>query len=336
MARGLSRYLDVLTSEDTLVTQRRTVADLQARAFAQDVALVRALGGGFQYDTIPTCAQAAENRSVTDQAATAGVDSRASQGTRMRKRSMIFMIIFGVALLVAIAVGAWYLLVGRLYVSTDDAYVHGNHGADHAARRRHHRQRPGRMTPMHVQEGRCAGRSSIPSDAQSGGGAGARPICAWPQQRVDAISRQCRQRGGDGRRAEQGRSSIRAPDRLQAPLRTGCHRRGFRRRNDQCPAMRYDTAQAGLHQAAAAAGRRRRRWSPVANVAHNPDVMAARVALDRAKLDLDRTVIRAPMDGIVAQNTVPLASVFRTGAALMTSGASRSGLCQRQLQGKPA
>lgn len=44
---GLSRYLDVLTSEDTLVAQRRRVTDLQARAFGQDVALVRALGGGF-------------------------------------------------------------------------------------------------------------------------------------------------------------------------------------------------------------------------------------------------------------------------------------------------
>lgn len=48
---GLSRYLDVLTSEDTLVTQRRNVADLQARAFAQDVALVRALGGGFEFNS---------------------------------------------------------------------------------------------------------------------------------------------------------------------------------------------------------------------------------------------------------------------------------------------
>lgn len=47
---GLSRYLDVLTSEDTLVTQRRAVADLEARAFVQDVALVRALGGGFHFD----------------------------------------------------------------------------------------------------------------------------------------------------------------------------------------------------------------------------------------------------------------------------------------------
>src|SRR6185312_2290547 len=56
---GLSRYLDVLTSEDTLVVQRRTVADLQARAFTQDVALVRALGGGFHM-TNTNVAQAAK------------------------------------------------------------------------------------------------------------------------------------------------------------------------------------------------------------------------------------------------------------------------------------
>ncbi len=44
---GLSRYLDVLTAEDTLISLKRRVADLEARAFFQDVALVRALGGGF-------------------------------------------------------------------------------------------------------------------------------------------------------------------------------------------------------------------------------------------------------------------------------------------------
>jgi NodT family efflux transporter outer membrane factor (OMF) lipoprotein len=44
---GLSRYLDVLTAEDTLVTLRKQVADLEAQSFSQDVALVRALGGGF-------------------------------------------------------------------------------------------------------------------------------------------------------------------------------------------------------------------------------------------------------------------------------------------------
>jgi membrane fusion protein, multidrug efflux system len=42
------------------------------------------------------------------------------------------------------------------------------------------------------------------------------------------------------------------------------------------------------------------------------------VALDRAKLDLDRTVIRAPMDGIVAQNTAQVGQRIQAGAALMT------------------
>jgi len=44
---GLATALDVLDAEDILITARRTTADLQARAFTLDVALVRALGGGF-------------------------------------------------------------------------------------------------------------------------------------------------------------------------------------------------------------------------------------------------------------------------------------------------
>jgi len=44
---GLARYLDVLSAEDTLVAQRQRVADLEARDLAQNVILVRALGGGF-------------------------------------------------------------------------------------------------------------------------------------------------------------------------------------------------------------------------------------------------------------------------------------------------
>ena len=43
---GLSTYLEVLSAEDTLLSNLRTLSDLHARAFALDVALVRALGGG--------------------------------------------------------------------------------------------------------------------------------------------------------------------------------------------------------------------------------------------------------------------------------------------------
>jgi NodT family efflux transporter outer membrane factor (OMF) lipoprotein len=45
---GLSTYLDVLTAEDAMIANQRTLADLKTRAFTLDVALVRALGGGFQ------------------------------------------------------------------------------------------------------------------------------------------------------------------------------------------------------------------------------------------------------------------------------------------------
>jgi len=44
---GLSPYFEVLSAEDALNANRRAVADLEASAFALDVALVRALGGGF-------------------------------------------------------------------------------------------------------------------------------------------------------------------------------------------------------------------------------------------------------------------------------------------------
>lgn len=51
---GLSRFTDVLVAQDRVLQARRIVADLQARAFTLDVALVRALGGGF---TAPATAQ---------------------------------------------------------------------------------------------------------------------------------------------------------------------------------------------------------------------------------------------------------------------------------------
>jgi NodT family efflux transporter outer membrane factor (OMF) lipoprotein len=44
---GLSTYLDVLTAEDSWLANRRAQTDLQSRAFALDVALMRSLGGGY-------------------------------------------------------------------------------------------------------------------------------------------------------------------------------------------------------------------------------------------------------------------------------------------------
>jgi outer membrane protein TolC len=44
----LATYLDVLAAEDQLISAQRALADVETRAMVLDVALVRALGGGFQ------------------------------------------------------------------------------------------------------------------------------------------------------------------------------------------------------------------------------------------------------------------------------------------------
>lgn len=49
---GLANYLEVLTAQDVLLENLRAQSDLQSRSFALDVALVRALGGGYSIKTL--------------------------------------------------------------------------------------------------------------------------------------------------------------------------------------------------------------------------------------------------------------------------------------------
>ncbi|MRW88584.1 HlyD family efflux transporter periplasmic adaptor subunit [Duganella sp. FT80W] len=50
----------------------------------------------------------------------------------------------------------------------------------------------------------------------------------------------------------------------------------------------------------------------------NPEVALARAKRDQAKVDLDRTVIRAPMDGVVAKRTVQIGQRVEAGASLLS------------------
>lgn len=49
---GLSNQLPVLNGDDTVLVSRRTVADLEARRLSLDIALIRALGGGYRNTNI--------------------------------------------------------------------------------------------------------------------------------------------------------------------------------------------------------------------------------------------------------------------------------------------
>ncbi|MDN0077575.1 efflux transporter outer membrane subunit [Crenobacter sp. SG2303] len=45
---GLTNYLTVLNAEDSVIDARRVLANLQSQQFSQDVALIKALGGGYR------------------------------------------------------------------------------------------------------------------------------------------------------------------------------------------------------------------------------------------------------------------------------------------------
>ena len=49
---GLATYLEVLFAEDSFLSSRRYLTGLQSRAFSLDIALKRALGGGYQHNNI--------------------------------------------------------------------------------------------------------------------------------------------------------------------------------------------------------------------------------------------------------------------------------------------
>jgi NodT family efflux transporter outer membrane factor (OMF) lipoprotein len=50
---GVTTYLEVLTAETTLISNQRTLTDLQARQFGASVQLIRALGGGWDTSQLP-------------------------------------------------------------------------------------------------------------------------------------------------------------------------------------------------------------------------------------------------------------------------------------------
>ncbi|MFT2588452.1 HlyD family efflux transporter periplasmic adaptor subunit, partial [Escherichia coli] len=51
------------------------------------------------------------------------------------------------------------------------------------------------------------------------------------------------------------------------------------------------------------------------NVDDNPEVVLARAKLDQAKLDLERTVLRAPVDGVIARRQVQVGQRVQSGAS---------------------
>jgi len=77
-------------------------------------------------------------------------------------------------------------------------------------------------------------------------------------------------------------------------------------------------AQARANRAAASQNYNANQALVQGSMESNPDVASARSKLDSAKLDLSRTVIRAPFDGVIAQRNVQVGQRVAAGTPIMT------------------
>jgi len=262
----------------------------------------------------------------------------ATKAQKAAKRRRLFLILGLVLLGVAVAYGIYWLLVGRTHVATDNAYV----GADSA-----------QVTPLtaaavtrvRVMETQSVHTGDIlveldPADAQ----------VALDQAKAQLASAERRVAGyyaqGEALNAQvQSLSAdIAAANARIASARSDLARAGIDLQRRQTLAKsgavsgdelttaqnRNSTAQAALAEAQAsraqaAAQVTSARGSEAVNAAlirgtgpqANPEVRAARSAVAKAQLDLDRTALRAPIDGIVAKKNVQIGQRVALGASLM-------------------
>ncbi|MBS0360403.1 MAG: HlyD family efflux transporter periplasmic adaptor subunit [Proteobacteria bacterium] len=252
-----------------------------------------------------------------------GVQTAGPAAARSRRRRLLILLAV-LVVLGAVLYGAYALLFGGRTVSTDNAYV----GAD-----------VGQVTPLiagpvakvlvRETEQVKAGQPLVVLDdadariaveqAQAALGQAIRKVQGYGASDT-ALAGQLAARDADIARAkadlERARTDL---DRRQALSSSGAVS-GDELTNAK---NRYAEAQAALAQAqasrAAAAGQREANRVLIAGVStdQNPEVAAARARLDAAQLMLDRTVLKAPMDGIVSKKQVEVGQQVAVGAPLM-------------------
>jgi membrane fusion protein (multidrug efflux system) len=255
------------------------------------------------------------------------------QQARKRLFGMLGLAVVAAAVLYAL----FWFLVASHYVSTDDAYV----GADVAS-----------VTPLvsgAVKAVRVADTQAVkagdvlveidPADAAL---AVARAEAEYQRAlrtvrgdlaTQDALGAQVNARDADINRAKAQVESARADaakakldyDRRQALAASGAvsgeeltaAKAAYTNAQAMLTAAEASAAQAVATQKAAEGTLAAQAVMTQGSVDSNPMVAAARAALNTAKLDLERTTLRAPVDGVVTRRDVQVGQRVQTGASLM-------------------
>jgi membrane fusion protein (multidrug efflux system) len=241
------------------------------------------------------------------------------------RRRRLFLILAVVVLAAAAAYGLYWLLIGSRHVETDDAYVQASTAEINALVSGPLIQVPAYET-LPVKKGQVLAVID-PADY--------RLAVARAKADLDQAERRVRQYFANDK-ALSAQTAARQADiaRAQAELRRAeveyARRKGLASAGavsaDELTAAETSLASArsALAQAranAAAAGEQQRAANVLiagADVADNPEVAAARARLRQAELDLSRTVIRAPVAGVITRNDAEIGQRVQPGGRLMT------------------
>ena len=254
-------------------------------------------------------------------------------------RKRMFALLGGVVALGAVAYGAFYVLVLSNYVSTDNAYV----GADVAQITP---QVAAQVLEVRVQDTQAVKKGDIlvvldPADAnlavaqaQAQYGQAVRRVRQYLANN-QANTAQINARDADMKRAVAQIAAAQSDvDRTAIDLK----RREVLESSGAVSGEELTTARNAYQNAVAnLAAAKASNAQTVASrtvaqgqlasgealttgvdVDHNPDVLAAKAALDTALLNQSRTVLRAPFDGVVAQRQVQVGQRIAVGDKLMT------------------
>jgi membrane fusion protein (multidrug efflux system) len=262
----------------------------------------------------------------------------ADDGRKKAARKRLFGLLALGLLGAVILYGLYYFLVASHFVSTDDAYV----GADVA-----------QVTPLvsgpvkavHVADTQAvkAGDVLVEIDPADATLAVARADAEY-QRAVrtvrgelateDALAAQVGARGADIGRAKANVEAAKADvakakvdyDRRQALASSGAvsgeeltaAKAAYTNAQSALAAAEAALVQASATQKAAESQLAAQQVQTQGTVDANPQVAAARAALNTAKLDLERTTIRAPIDGVVTRRQVQVGQRVQVGTPLMT------------------
>jgi membrane fusion protein, multidrug efflux system len=213
----------------------------------------------------------------------------------MRRKRLFTLLSAAVGLIAIVAVGWWWLVASN-YVSTDDAYVTVSSAQVTPLTN-------GRVMDVRVHDSQAVKQGDVlvvidPADAQllmaqaeAGYGATVR--------KVNTYFAQAAARKADFERTKldfERRATIAGTGAISKEEFSGYK-------------AAYEASTAALQGAEA--------LTQNTDVAHHPEVLAAKALLDTARLNLSRTVIRAPISGIVAQRAIQVGQMAAAGRPVM-------------------